>query len=86
MTVRQGSFRVHLCVDIAGLLRNEGRKMTLRERKGYELDLARGRRVLPLCDPSECPGFSYKTGCPGHPDDAPSASPASAREMGEGSP
>jgi hypothetical protein len=60
------SHRVHLSVDIAGLLRNEGHKMTLRERKGYELELHQGRKLIALCHPSECPDFDYQTGCPGH--------------------
>lgn len=69
---------VHLSLDIGGALRwsgrqlrgmfvhDDGRKMTADEVRGVLIDqLKLGRHVLPLGTP--CEGFSYQTGCPGHP-------------------
>jgi len=68
---------VHMCVDIAGILRqsdkmlgnlfmDEGRHRRGKEvREWLKLQLAQGKRVLPMG--KACEGFSYQTGCPGHP-------------------
>lgn len=68
---------MHMCLDIrgamqwskrrlAGLVTVDGRRGTAKEAWSFLADeLARGRRVLPLGEP--CEGFSYETGCPGHP-------------------
>lgn len=69
---------MHLCVDIRGMLRwparklsralqhADGRRMSAEEVRETLYDcLAKGWKVLPLGDP--CEGFSYETGCPGHP-------------------
>ena len=69
---------VHMCVDIEGVLRWSDRELaklftadngaTMRGhyvRDWLKLQLAQGKRVLPMGKP--CEGFSYETGCPGHP-------------------
>lgn len=68
---------VHCCVDIEGVLRwsdsdlsklftEDGQRKPGRYvRDWLRLQLANGKRVLPMGDP--CEGFSYLTGCPGHP-------------------
>jgi hypothetical protein len=69
---------IHLCVDIRGMIRNlpsgdwdgccreNGRVLTRDEMFTRLCDaLAEGKKVLPAGD--ECEGFSYETGCPGHP-------------------
>lgn len=76
---------IHLCLDIRGALmhrhfkgfqHDDGRPMTSREAQAALMDeLAKGRRVLPVCDPADCPDFDYQTGCPGHP----TATPEPAR-------
>ncbi len=66
-----------MCVDIAGVLRwsdkelqglfsaDDGSRRPGREvRDWLRLQLAHGKRVLPMGEP--CDGFSYQTGCPGH--------------------
>jgi hypothetical protein len=68
---------VHMCVDIAGVLRwpdkdlvkmftgDDGLKKSAGEvRDWLKLQLAQGKRVMPFGEP--CEGFSYQTGCPGH--------------------
>lgn len=71
--------KMHMCQSVRGALRNwnrkmlasmfvhdDGRKMTADEAKDVLLDeLAQGHEVIPFGNP--CEGFSYKTGCPGHP-------------------
>jgi hypothetical protein len=67
-----------MCVDIRGVLRwsnkklagmfthDDGRRCSGPDAREFLLDqLALGRRVLPMGGP--CEGFSYETGCPGHP-------------------
>ncbi len=73
----------HFCIDIAGALKQSDRKLAAmftdkgqkpsgqHVREWLKLELARGKRVLPMCDLDECKGFSYQTGCPGHPGDLP---------------
>ena len=71
---------IHMCIDVRGVLRNfkarewrrcctdpkTGQVMTPDEVKDYFLDcLAKGYRVVPMGE--KCEGFSYETGCPGHP-------------------
>ncbi len=67
----------HLGMDIAGALRNgdlgafhtdQGRKLSRREAKKWlEYELAMGKKLIPLCDPCDCPNFDAKGGgCPGH--------------------
>lgn len=70
---------VHMCLDIRGAMRwskarlkgllvIDGRRGTADEVWQCLADeLARGRRVLPM---GKCDGFSYETGCPGHPNSA----------------
>lgn len=75
---RSMSKTVHMCVDIEGVLRwpdaelqklfmdPDGQKRPGRYvRDWLRLQLAQGKRVLPMGNP--CDGFSYQTGCPGHP-------------------
>ena len=72
------SKRIHLCVDIRGLLNNTRFPSGYRNlianddaemlsphaaREALYDHLAQGHKVLPTCD---CEGFSYQTGCPGH--------------------
>ena len=66
----------HLHLDVLGALRHpkvlrgcitvEGKKLeTTAEVKAFlENQLAMGHECLPMS--SECEGFDYKTGCPGH--------------------
>lgn len=69
----------HLCLDVAGFLRNHtrdrdyrgvfthdnGRDMTAREaREHLKYQLAIGRKVIPCS--SECDAFDYQRGCMGH--------------------
>lgn len=69
---------IHICVSISGSLRRtnkelagmmddeNGRPLTGREvRDQLRYAQAMGKKVLPVGDP--CEGFSYETGCPGHP-------------------
>lgn len=65
----------HMCIDISGVLRWPDKDLKHlftedgRERSGkyvrdwLKLQLAQGKRVLPMC---KCEGFSYQDGCPGH--------------------
>lgn len=73
------AYSLHVCLDIRGALRwsrrrlarlfrtEDGRRyMTAAEAHETLCDeLAKGRKVLPLGEP--CEGFSYQTGCQGHP-------------------
>lgn len=69
--------RVHMVVDIRGVLRwpnrklagmfvhEDGRSLSGPDAREFLLDqLELGHRVLPMGEP--CEGFSYQTGCPGH--------------------
>lgn len=67
---------IHMCVDIAGVMRwpdkdlanlftDDGvRRPGKYVRDWLKLQLAQGKRVLPMGKP--CEGFSYTDGCPGH--------------------
>jgi hypothetical protein len=72
--------RWHMCVDIEGVMRwpdghlrrlfseDDGSKKSGKfVRDWLKLQLHQGKRVLPMG--KECEGFSYQTGCPGHPVD-----------------
>lgn len=76
---------VHMCLDIRGALRwgkkkmrgmfkdESGRTLTPDEAEEFLFDcLAKGWRVIPLTH-VPCEGFSYETGCPGHPHTADAA-------------
>lgn len=69
---------IHMCVDISGVLRWPDKDLAklFKEDDGthrsgayvrdwLKLQLAQGKKVLPMGKP--CEGFSYQTGCPGHP-------------------
>lgn len=68
----------HCCVDVRGCLewpkrmlrgmfRENGTTLTPDQARAYLLDeLAQGHLVLPMSNPP-CDGFSFTTGCPGHP-------------------
>lgn len=71
---------VHVCLDIQGYLTNHTRKRDyaklLRRDDGTVMEadeakrclvreLSLGKKVLPFGEP--CEGFSFETGCPGHP-------------------
>lgn len=73
-----GTRSFHVCADIRGMLRWDGRKLNgaLLRDDGSKMSadevrevlydcLAKGWKVLPVGNP--CEGFSYETGCPGHP-------------------
>lgn len=78
----------HMCVDITGVLRwsdrdlsklfteNGATKPGSYIRDWLKLQLAQGKQVLPMSE--ECDGFSYQSGCPGHP-----AAPAQLRQKDE---
>jgi hypothetical protein len=78
--------RIHMCVDIEGVLRRSDRDLSNlfsedgERRPGkyvrdwLKLQLAQGKRVLPM---GECEGFDFQTGCPGHPIEKETASDAS---------
>ncbi len=69
--------RRHMCMNIAGALRNAGKRSMaglLTDDYGVEMSdkkvreylaecLEKGWRVIPS---SDCEGFDYQTGCPGH--------------------
>jgi hypothetical protein len=68
---------VHCCLDVRGALKmtkrqlsgmfrdGDGRRLSADETRAVLLDhIAVGHEVIP-CGPI-CPGFDYKTGCPGH--------------------
>ena len=66
----------HMCANLEGLHRNiqqrtaSWRVVTDAKNRQHALEIIRaemmkGRRVVPLGD--ACEGFSYETGCPGHP-------------------
>lgn len=72
---------IHICLDVRGCIHNgewrrsmvgcctdaTGRKLTAREILDELLDhVAAGHKVIPFGEP--CEGFSYETGCPGHPE------------------
>jgi hypothetical protein len=69
---------VHMCIDIRGVLnwpkknlrglfkKSDGKSCTSQEARDYLMDrLSEGKKVIPFGAP--CEGFSYETGCPGHP-------------------
>jgi hypothetical protein len=73
-------FRRHMCIDLQGALNNwsdrrwkgvctdpeTGRALEPFQVRAIFLDeLNKGHRVYPMT--SECEGFDYETGCPGHP-------------------
>jgi hypothetical protein len=73
-----GRRTIHVCVDIEGVLRCSDKQLSKlfieddgSHRPGryvrdwLRMQLAQGKRVLPAGKP--CEGFSYQTGCPGHP-------------------
>lgn len=75
------SRNTHMRMSIAGYLKNKntedmagdftddsGREMSGHAVKAFLIDeLGKGRKYLPMCDPSECPDFDYaEHGCPGH--------------------
>lgn len=73
----KSSRTVHMCVNIEGVLRwpdsklrnlfmddNGFRRPGREVRDWLRLQLAHGKRVLPIGKP--CEGWSYQTGCPGH--------------------
>lgn len=65
----------HVSLSIEGALRSWRSKDYLSafpdepnwriSKKRLELEAFKGRKVLPFGEP--CEGFSYETGCPGHP-------------------
>ncbi len=66
---------IHLCLDIEGFLNQAKKEPSMAKNlfkgrtaqeaiKILEENLAIGRKVLPFS--SECEGFDYRTGCPGH--------------------
>lgn len=70
---------VHMCVNIQGVLRwpdkdlrnmftdeNDQQRPAREIRDWLKLQLALGKRVLPMGKP--CEGWSDQTGCPGHPE------------------
>jgi hypothetical protein len=69
----------HMCVDIEGVLRWPDKKLgkfftddgvhrpVKYVRDWLEIQLSQGKKVLPIGEP--CEGFSFQTGCPGHPID-----------------
>lgn len=70
----------HYCQNLRGALKNwdaQRWKAVARDngmtpaqvKKQFELWIFEGKRVIPIGDP--CEGFSYETGCPGHPAEAP---------------
>ncbi len=71
-----GKTKWHVCLDIAGGIKNAKSLCGCIEVDGKTLDtvkdvraflrkqLAMGRRVLPV---GECDNFDYQTGCKGHP-------------------
>ncbi len=84
MKTLDGNRIVHFCVCVRGLLGFPNRKLEKEWRGTFSVDgrklmtaeeirdclmdqLSVGREVLPMGPP--CPGFDYKTGCPGHPVD-----------------
>lgn len=71
--------QIHMCLSLEGALMNfkakhwkncvtddDGRTMTPEQVKREFIKLlGEGKRVIPYGKP--CEGFSYQTGCPGHP-------------------
>lgn len=73
---------IHVCLDVRGCIHNgewrrslvgacydskTSRKLTASEILDELLDhVAAGHKVIPYGNP--CEGFSYETGCPGHPE------------------
>lgn len=81
-----GTSVVHMCIDIRGMLAWPKRRLarafrvdgggwaTAHEAREHLLDqIAMGRKVLPFG--KACEGFSYDTGCPGHPSPAAEETP-----------
>lgn len=66
--------REHMAVDLEGALRNKNLSWFRRDdgttptngeaREWIKYQLSLGRKLWPM---GECEGFSYETGCPGHP-------------------
>jgi hypothetical protein len=67
--------RMHVSLSIEGALKSrkkinymqhdDGKRMSDKEARDYlQESLREGKRVLPIS--SECEGFDYITGCPGH--------------------
>lgn len=66
----------HLGLDVAGAIRNrhfggfhddQGRPFSKRRaEKELQYLLVKGVKMIPLCDPCDCPNFDNETGCPGH--------------------
>jgi len=68
-------YRIHVCQDVDGALRNWTKKQwqSVAKNNGMSIDEAKaefkkyqaeGKRVIPI-GPA-CEGFSFQTGCPGH--------------------
>lgn len=82
--------KVHMCIDISGVLRWPNAKLqklfydkdgTPRSgayvRDYLRLELAKGRRVLPMG--TECDNFDYQTGCKGHPQEETTTEPEGSK-------
>jgi len=55
-----------------GLLAADGTRLTDKQARDALMDeLAKGHELLLIAPPAECPGFDFKTGCPGHPHSGP---------------
>jgi len=76
VVIQKGRLKIHCSQSISGALKNWSRKdwervaadngttaVALKEK--FRIWEFEGKKVLPLSD--ECEGFSYETGCPGHP-------------------
>lgn len=74
----------HMSMSVRGAIHNidssyraftddDGKPMKKRDVLEQLLDhVAKGHRLLPLCDAKECPNFDHEKGCPGH-EDVPSS-------------
>lgn len=79
----------HWCQDVRGALKNwnkgqweqvaaDNNTTAIRVKEQFRIMDFEGKRVIPISEP--CEGFSYETGCPGHPvNDNPNAAGASAK-------
>jgi hypothetical protein len=74
----------HICQSVEGALRNwkkrdwnavaQSNNSTATEMENHFWDLhSKGTKVIPIGEP--CEGFSYQTGCPGHPTKGPNETP-----------
>ncbi len=72
----EGRFTLHCCQSVEGALRNWGKSewnhiarengITVNQAKErFRIMEFEGKKVIPFGEP--CEGFSYETGCPGHP-------------------